>query len=52
MPYMSKEQHRDVIGRLTEQLGISRRAEPATETDLAAIGITVEHVPKEVTPDE
>jgi hypothetical protein len=53
VPYMSKEQHRDVIGRLTAELGISRRAQPATAADLAALGITVEHVPpEEVTPDE
>lgn len=48
VPHMDKQGHRETIRRLTQQIDGDTKAAPASEGDLAAIGITVEHVPKEV----
>lgn len=51
MPHMKPEQSGEVIRRLNAQLGTNTRAKPATAAGLAAMGIEVEFVPKEETPD-
>lgn len=52
VPYMKADQHSDVIRRLNDQLGTNTKPAPATDAVLQGMGITVEHVPKEVTASE
>lgn len=52
LPYMKPEQSSDVIRRLNDQLGTNTKPAPASDAVLEGMGVQVEYVPKEVTPDE
>jgi hypothetical protein len=46
VPYMDKDGHRDTMRRHLSLVGGDVKAAPASEAELAAIGIKVEHVEK------
>lgn len=50
MPHMKAQAQRDIIRRHADVANSGRRPERATARDLAAIGITVEHVNAEGVP--